>query len=171
MIRKIIGFILVLIIVFFAIKAVVFLPFFADLVIGNNKTPFQIGNSYIEQINKIYPYKNYNQLYSTQIKYNQNINSGNHILDKVTLEKIEGKLILSIENLKPINAELNIWLTNSPEITDRTTYIDFGPVYKKGDSFRQYFFDLKGYDISLDEFNNILLVDKNYKIFNKIILK
>jgi hypothetical protein len=165
MIRKVIGLIFLLIIVFFAVKAVVFLPSFTDLIIGKNPSPFQIGTSYIDQIKGIYPtyqYQNYGQ------SSGQNIGSG--ILSKATLEKIEGKLVLSIENAKPTRSDLSIWLINSPEITNKTEYIDFGTLYEN-QSIRQYVIDMKGADISFQEYNVIVIVDKDYKIYKKIILK
>lgn len=165
MIKKIIGLILILIICFIAVKSVRFFPLFTDTVIGKNPSPFQIGTSYIDQVKGIYPtyqYQNYGQ------SSGQNTNSS--ILSKVTLEKIEGKLILSIENAKPTRSDLNVWLVNNTEITDKTEYIDFGPLYEN-QSIRQYIIDMKGADISLQEYNTIMIVDKNYKVYKKIILK
>lgn len=166
MIKKTIGLILVLIIFFFAIKAVSLFPLFTDLVIGNNQSPFQVGTTYMDQINKTYPYNNYGQVNTWPVKYGQD----NTLLSKITLEKINGKLVLSIENAKPTRNDLNIWLTNNPELTNKTEYIDFGPLYKNN-SIQQYVIDMKGGDISFDEYKNILIVDKNNKVYNKIILK
>jgi hypothetical protein len=167
MIRKIIGLMLVLIILFVGFKAISILPVFTDVVIGNNPSPFQVGTSYIDQIMDIYPMHQY-QNYGQSTTGNQKIN--NNILSKVTLEKIEGKLILSIENSKTLRSDLSVWLTNNSEITDKTEYIDFGSFYRN-QPIRQYVVDMKGGDISLQEFNVIMIVDKDYKVYKKIILK
>ncbi len=160
MIKKIIGLILILLILFLAIKAITFLPFFTDLIIGSNKSPFQIGTDYVNQINNVYSYNN---------KTVYNINQNTSIVKKVTLNKIDDKLVLLIENANP-KTNLNIWLTNKVEITDQTEYIDFGPLYKDN-SIRKYVIDMKGGDISLQEFNNLLIVDKNNNVHERFILK
>jgi hypothetical protein len=165
MIKKIIGLILILIIFFIAVKSVKFLPTFTDAVMGKSPSPFQIGTSYIDQIKGIYPtgqYRDYGQSSDQKTSVN--------ILSKATLEKIDGKLVLSIENAKPTRSDLNIWLTNSVEITDKTEYIDFGPLYES-QAVRKYVVDMKGGDISFNEYNVIMIFDKNYNIYKKIILK
>ena len=90
-------------------------------------------------------------------------------MSKITLEKSYGKLILSVENGNP-NTELNIWLTNSSSITNKTDYIDFGPLYKSA-GVKSYVIDMKGGDISLAEYKNVLIIDKNYKIYGRVLLK
>jgi len=162
MIKKLIGLILILAIFFFAIKALVFLPYFTNFVLGsNNQSPFQLGTDYVNQINKVYP--NTNQ----QIRYNQ-ITTDNRYVSRVTLEKVSGKLILTIEGSNT-NIPLNIWLTNNPQITNQTEYIDFG-LLKNNSSIMQYIVDMKGGDISFDNYKYVLLVDKDYKIYKTIIL-
>lgn len=162
MIKKLIGLVLILIILFFAIKALVFLPYFTNLVIGNNKSPFQVGTDYVNQINQIYP------TYSNQaIRYNANTDT--QYVGRITLQKIDGKLILSTEGVNT-DKQLSIWLTNNNQITNQTEYIDFGRLYKD-ESIRQYVIDMKGGDISLDVYKYILLVDQNYNIYKTILLK
>ncbi len=161
MFRKLIGLILVLIIFYIAVKALVFLPYFTNLVIGNNKSPFQIGTDYVNQVNQIYPQYN-----NQQIRYNANTDT--KYVGRITLEKIEGKLILSIEGANT-NTPLNIWLTNTAEVTNKTEYIDFGRL-SNDESIRQYIIDMKGGDISFDEYKYILLVDEKYKIYKSIVL-
>lgn len=178
MIKKIIGLVLICVIFFLTIKALVLLPSLNNLVIGPNKSPFQVGTEYVDQINKIYPYAKQNTSYNSNISYGTGISyepSGfgtitrGSILSKITLEKSYGKLILSVENGNP-NTNLNIWLTNSPNITNQTEYIDFGPLYKSV-GVKSYVVDMKGGDISLAEYNNILIVDKSYKIYGRVVLK
>lgn len=178
MIKKIIGIILIFIIFYFAIKALTFLPFLNSLVIGSDKSPFQVGTQYVDQINSIYPNSNQNTAYNSNIRYGTGISSepvgfGNvnrsAILSKITLEKSYGKLILSVENGNP-STDLNIWLTNNQNVTDQTSYIDFGPLYKSV-GIKSYVIDMKGGDISLAEYNNVLIVDKNYKVYGRVILK
>jgi hypothetical protein len=166
------------VIFFLAIKAVVFLPKLNNLVIGPNKSPFQVGTEYADQVNQIYVYGNKKTYFNSNIKYGSgvNYNSGDFskvtraaILSKVTLEKSYGKLILFIENGNP-STDLNIWLTNTPDITNQTQYINFGPLYKSV-GVKQYVVDMKGGDLSLSEYDNVLVVDKTYKVYHHVILK
>ena len=129
MIKKVIGLILVCIIFYLAIKALVFLPSLTNLVIGPNKSPFQVGTDYVDQVNAIYPYNGQATAKNTSTVYNSDTNT--KIVSKITLEKLNGKLILSTEASNPKN-DLNIWLTNTPEITSATEYIDFGTLVKSG---------------------------------------
>lgn len=159
MFRKLIGLVLILIIFYLAIKALVFLPYFTNLIIGNNKSPFQVGTDYVNQINQIYN-TNPNQ----QIKYGNNLDA--KYIGRITLEKVNGKLILSIEGANT-DLDLNVWLTNNPQITNQTEYVDFGKLYNS-ESIRQYIIDMKGGDISLNLYKYILLVDKDYNIYKRI---
>ena len=163
MIKKLIGLFLIFIIIYFSVKALVFLPFFTNMIVGSSKSPFQTGTDYVNQMNKIYPYSQ-----NQQVIYNQD-NNRNKILDKITLEKSYGRLTLSVENARP-NILLNIWLTNNPQITDKTEYINFGQLYKD-ESIRDYVVDMKGGDISFDIFKYILIVDQNNNIYAQINLK
>ncbi len=171
MIKKIIGIILVCVIFFLAIKALTFLPTLNNAVIGPNKSPFQIGTDYVDQINKMYPvesnYGNQKARQEQQASYATQTNT--KIAYKITLEKSFGKLILSVEDGNPTEA-LNIWLTNTPEITDQTEYIDFG-LLQKNVSIKQYVIDMKGGDISLAEFKYVLIVDKDQKLKARVVLK
>ncbi len=169
MIKKVIGLILVLIIFYLAIKALVFLPALTNLVIGPNKSPFQIGTDYVDQVNAIYPYNSQGQIKNTSTVYNSDTKT--NIVRKVTLEKLNGKLILSVEVANP-NADLNIWLTNTPEVISTTEYIDFGTLVKN-ESIMQYVIDMKGGDISFAEYRYVLIVDtkSDYKVYARIILK
>lgn len=178
MIKKFIGLILVCVIFYLAIKAVVFLPTLNNLVIGPNKSPFQVGTEYVDEVNKIYPYGTENTHYNSNVRYGGGTNYNNSglggtlgksILSKITLEKSFGKLILSVENGNP-TADLSIWLTTTPDITNQTQYIDFGPLYKSA-GVKQYVVDMKGGDISLSDYNHVLIVDKNYKVYGRVILK
>ena len=169
MIKKFIGLILVLIIFYFAIKALVFLPALSNLVIGPNKSPFQIGTDYVDQINAIYPYNQNAKIQTKNRQVTYASNTRTNIVGKVTLEKSNGKLILSVESANP-KTDLNIWLTNNPEITSETEYVDFGKLVKS-ESIKQYVIDMKGGDISFAEYNNILIVDANYKLYARIPLK
>lgn len=178
MIKKFIGLILICVIFYLAIKAVIFLPTLNNLVMGPNKSPFQVGTEYVDQVNKIYQYGNENTHYDSNIRYGGAVSGSAgglgivtkaSILSKVTLEKLYGKLILSIENGNP-NTDLNIWLTNTSDITSQTRYIDFGPLYKNV-GIKQYVVDMKGGDVSLFEYKNVLVLDKNYKVYHRVILK
>lgn len=169
MIKKVIGFILVLVIFYLAIKMLVFLPSLTNLVIGPNKSPFQIGTDYIDQVNTIYPYNNKGGTKKIATVYNSDTNT--NIVSKVTLEKLNGKLILSVESANPRN-ELNIWLTNTPAVSSATEYIDFGTLLKN-ESIVQYTIDMKGKDISFAEYKYVLLVDvkAGYQVYARIVLK
>ncbi len=161
MIKKIIGLILVLLLIFILVKSISFLPSFSNLILGNNKSPFQVGTDYVNGINNVYGNSNNRQ----EIKYNVSVRK---ILDKVTLEKSLGKLILYIENGNP-DVDSYMWLTNTPNISSNTEYINFGQMYKDN-SIRQYIIDMKGGDISLAEFKYVLIVDKNQNLIESIIL-
>ncbi len=169
MIKKVIGFILVLVIFYLAIKALVFLPSLSNLAIGPNKSPFQVGADYIDQVNTIYPYNNQGRAKKISTVYNSDTNT--NIVRKVTLEKLNGKLILSVEAANPRN-ELNIWLTNTSEVTSETEYIDFGTLLKN-EAITQYTIDMKGKDISFAEYKYVLLVDvkAGYQMYARILLK
>jgi hypothetical protein len=178
MIKKIIGLVLLGVIFFFAIKAVTFLPSLNNFVIGTNQSPFQLGTEYIDQMNQIYPYASQNTNYNGNFKYGNGVSYNPEgfgtvlntvILSKITLEKSYGKLTLSVENGNP-NTDLNIWLTNTPDINENTKYINFGPLYKSA-GIKTYVVDTEGGDVSLTEYNTILIIDKNYKIYGKVILK
>jgi hypothetical protein len=167
MIKKIVGFVLVLILFFFAIKAITFLPYFTNLVVGNNKSPFQIGTDYVSQINQIYPYQSYGKPQTPQAAYNTGATPD--VLGKVTLQKISGKLVLSIENANP-KVPLRVWLTNTRTITDKTEYVDFGEL-RKSTAVQQYVVDMRGGDISLAEYSTVLIVDGNATVYATIVLK
>ena len=168
MFKKIIGFVLILIIFFFAIKALVLLPYFTNLIVGKGKSPFQVGTDYVAQASKIYSVDSFqNQAgytYGGQAQVVQN-----NLIGKVTLEKIAGKLIMSVENANP-KANLNIWLTNRATVDDQTVYIDFGPLYKSL-SIRQYVVDMRGEDISFEQYSHVLLVDQNNTVYAHIPLQ
>ncbi len=178
MIKKIIGLVLLCVIFFFAIKALTQLSTLSSLFIGPSKSPFQVGIGYVNQVNQVYPNANQNTALNSNLTYGNGtsynrsgfgVNLGKSILSKITLEKSYGKLILSVENGNPIT-ELNIWLTNTPDITNQTEYIDFGTLLKGG-GIKSYTVDMKGGDISLAEYKYVLIVDKDYKIYGKVILK
>ena len=92
MIKRIIGLILILVTLFFTVKAITYLPFFTDLIIGSNKSPFQVGTDYVNQINNVYSYNKNKTVY--------NINQNTSIVKKVTLNKIDGKLVLFVTPLQ-----------------------------------------------------------------------
>ena len=175
MLRKLIGLILILMIFYFAIKALVFLPFFTNLVIGDNKSPFQVGTDYVNQVTK-----EASQVYSTapygvnspntQAQYRYNTNTDTKYVGKITLQKSNGKLIMIVEGSNPGNKKLNIWLTNEAQVTNQTSYIDFG-VLTNDESARQYVVDMKGGDISFDEYRYVLIVDSSYKVYKIINLQ
>ena len=167
MIKKVIGLILILIIFYLAIQALVFLPSLTNLVIGSNQSPFQIGTDYVNQVNAIYPtYNKQGKIVKNSTVYNSDTNTD--IVGKLTLEKVSGTLILSVESANP-KADMNIWLTNTPTVTSRTEYVDFGKL-TKSPSIIQYPIDMKGGDISFNEYKYVLLVDvgSGYKVYAKI---
>ncbi len=164
MIKRFIGLVLILIIFYLGIKAIVFLPFFTNLVVGDNKSPFQVGTDYVNQVNQIYPTNKYSS------QYRHDANSDNRYVGRVTLEKNLGKLILSVEAAEPGNNNINIWLTNSLQITNQTEYIDFGRLISNN-IIQEYVIDMKGSDISFDEYKYILLVDSNFNIYKTINLQ
>ena len=162
MIKKFIGLFLMLVIIFFAVKALVALPLLTNLVIGSNKSPFQVGTEYVEQTSRIYP-----TYLNSEIRYNSDTKS--QILDKITLEKVSGRLIMSIENAKTTK-DLNIWLANQPQITNQTEYIDFGKL-RNSVTVQQYVIDMNGGDLSLDDFKYVYIVDGNNNIYAQVFLK
>jgi hypothetical protein len=170
MIKKFIGLVLMFVIFYLAVKSLVFLPQLTNLVIGPNKSPFQVGTDYVNQKNEIYPYGNDGKAKKENV-YAYGINTNTDIVGKITLEKLNGKLILTTESSNS-NANLNIWLVNTPEITSETEYIDFGKLIKS-QSILQYTVDMKGSDISFKEYNTVFLVDTSagYQPYAKIILK
>ncbi len=164
MIRKFIGLILILLIIYLAIKALVLLPFLTNVVIGKNKSPFQVGTDYVNQINQVYP------TYSNVPQYRYaNPNDAKYV-GKITLEKSLGKLVLTVEGANRGNEKINIWLTNTPQVTNQTEYIDFGPLITDN-GMRQYNIDMKGGDISFDVYKYVLLVDSNYHVYASINLQ
>lgn len=178
MIKKIIGLVLIGVIFFFAIKAITFLPSLNNFVIGSSKSPFQVGTEYIDQMSKIYPYAGQNSNYNSNFTYGSSVSYNPEgfgkvlntvLLSKITLEKSYGKLILSVENGNP-NTDLNIWLTNTPDLNENTKFIDFGPLYKSA-GIKTYTVDMNGGDIDVAEYKNILIVDKTYKVYGRIVLR
>lgn len=170
MIKKFIGLVLMFVIFYLGIKSLVFLPQLTNLVIGPSKSPFQVGTDYVNQINEIYPYGNDGKAKKENV-YAYGANTNTDIVGKITLEKLNGKLMLTTESSNT-NANLNIWLVNTPEITSETEYIDFGKL-TKSQSVIQYRVDMKGGDISFKEYNTVFLVDiaAGYQPYAKIILK
>jgi len=170
MIKKFIGLILMFIIFYLAIKSLVFLPQFTNLVIGQNESPLQIGTDYVNQVNQIYPYDSNGNAKNNNI-YSYGVNTNTNLVGKITLEKLNGKLMLTTESSNP-KSNLNIWLVNTPEISNKTEYIDFGKLVKS-ESSMQYMVDMKGGDISFEEYNTVFLVDvsSGYKPYAKIVLK
>ncbi len=158
-----------LLIVYMAFKALVFLPSFTNLIIGPNKSPLQIGTDYVEQINDIYPYNSHDMIQNKNIVL-QNSSTDTKIVSKVTLKKLNGNLILTIESANPMREDLSIWLTDTSEVTNDTNFVDFGKLLKSS-SIRQYFVDMKGSDLSFEQYKNILIVDSNYQVYEKIMLK
>ncbi len=116
-----------------------------------------------------YPYNQNAKIQTKDRQVAYASNTKTNIVGKVTLEKANGKLVLTVESANP-KTDLNIWLTNNPEITAETEFIDFGKLVKS-ESIKQYVIDMKGGDISLAEYKNILIVDANYKVYATIIMK
>lgn len=170
MIKKFIGLMLMFVIFYLAIKSLVFLPQFTNLVIGQSKSPLQIGTDYVNQVNQIYPYDSNGSIKKDNI-YSYGVNTNTNLVGKITLEKLNGKLMLTTESSNP-KKDLNIWLVNTPEISDKTQYIDFGKLIRS-ESSMQYTVDMKGDDISFKEYNTVFLVDVSagYKTYAKIVLK
>lgn len=175
MIKKVIGLILVCIIFYLAIQALVFLPALTNVVIGPNKSPFQIGADYANQAAGIYPTYDMNGkvVKNTAVQNTtvHNATTETNIVGKVTLEKINGRLILTVESANP-KTDLNIWLTNTPDVSSKTEYVDFG-LLSKSESIIQYVIDMKGGDLSFAEYRYVLLVDtkSGNQVYAKITLK
>ncbi|MBC7981725.1 hypothetical protein H7X65_01460 [Candidatus Parcubacteria bacterium] len=170
MIKKVIGLILVCIIFYLAIQALVFLPSITNMVIGPNKSPFQIGTDYVNQAASIYPTYDMNgKVVKNTTVYNTETET--KIVGKITLEKNNGRLILSVESANP-KTDLNIWLTNTPDVSSKTEYVDFG-LLSKSESIIQYVIDMKGGDLSFAEYRYVLLVDtkSGNQVYAKINLK
>jgi len=165
--KKVIGIILVLILFYVAIKAFVFMPALTNAIVGSNKSPFQVGTDYVSEINAIYPYNSKGKLVKNDVKYSTN--TATSIIGKATLQKINGKLRLTVESADP-KTELKMWVTNTPEITNETDYIDFGLLLKSV-SLREYVIDMKGGDVSLNEFKYLLIVDSAMQVHATIVFK
>ena len=167
--KKVIGLVMMLLIVYIAFKSLVFLPSLTNLIIGPNKSPFQIGTDYVEQMNAVYPYNGQNTVQNKNIVL-QNSQTKTKIVGKITLEKLNGNLILTVESANPGRDDLSIWLTDTSEVTNDTNFVDFGKLLKSS-SIRQYFVDMKGSDLSFERYKNILIVDSNYQVYARILLK
>lgn len=172
MFKKIIGLALLVLLVIFTIKAVKLLPYFSNAIIGPNKSPYQVGTSYVDQVQKqidaTYPYQ-YTKIRYGNAKYYTNTDNAKQYIGRVTLEKINGNLNLTIENAQT-PTRLNAWLINTETINDQTEYVDFG-IVQNSNSIKNYSIDMQGGDISLDEFKTIVFVDSQNQIYATINLQ
>jgi hypothetical protein len=174
MFKKLIGIVLLVFIVFLAIKSLSYLPYFTNAVLGSGESPFQTGQQYVDQINKMYPMGSYGAS-KPGSKNTQNISYGvkssANIIGKVTLEKSNSTLVLTVESANPNpSLGLHIWLTNTPNISNQTQYIDFG-LLQNSLSFQTYTVDMKGGDLDLTQYNNLLIVDSNNNIYSRVLLQ
>lgn len=181
-IKKIIGLIIIIAIVFVLINSRKFLPSINNLALGNSKvlTPFQIGTSYVDQIEQMSPKVNSSyREHSSALGYGSFSNAytyngskrNSQVKGVVTIEKIQGQLHLSVENIQaPAKSNMRYWLTNRPNISDQTEYVDFGKV-ESTSGVLTYTVNLHNADIDMTVFKYLMIVDpQTYTVYSVAVL-
>lgn len=181
-IKKVIGLILVIAIIFLLINARKILPSLNSLALGGNttKTPFQVGTNYVDQIEKMTPKISGAGTYTgSAIGYGSFVNPYSYTGDtgngyaatpsnkaRATLEKNNGQLVLHMENIQiPSTPPIHVWLTNTQAIGNDTEYVDFGQV-KSALGVQSFGVNLNAGDIDLSVYRYLMIVDPvSYKIY------
>lgn len=163
-VKKIIGLMIVIGIILLLVNAKKILPSLNNLALGGgtNKTPFQIGTSYVEQIEKMAPQVNYGTGYTPATTGYGFFNSSSRAAGnnaRATVAKSNGQIVISVENIQTnSNIPLYMWLTNTSTISGQTEYVDFGQI-RNTLGVQSYVVNLNGGDIDLSVYKYLLLVD------------
>lgn len=169
--RKLIGLFFLVIIFFIILKSKVILPRISNWVIGPEKTPFQIGASYTEQVYKLSPsYAGSGNDY--QVKYGT-LNQGYpRTMRGVTVSKTINRITLTTEGVAvPVNVPWVLWLSNTPTITDATKYLNFGKIIEPY-TFHEYYTDIGKAKIDLIEYKYLMVVNpQTYQLYSLWTLK
>lgn len=168
--RKLIGLFFLVIIFFIILKSGTILPRISNWVIGPEKTPFQIGTSYINEIYKAPGYGGSNVMY--QAKYAA-LNPGYpRTMRAATVAKTGSKITLTVEGVAvPVGTPWAFWLANTPDITDKTKYINFGRIAEPY-TFREYPTSIGNTKVDLIEYKHLMIVNtQTYQLYSLWTLK
>ncbi len=181
-IGKIISLIAIALIVLLLINFRTVLPYLDRLATKGTLSPVQIGASYMERINKFYAnvytslsggkasgYTGASQALTYSDYFTQNAAPSGATRAQVTVEKVGQILSVTTEYLyipTSLQGIARIWITNTPTISDATTYIDLGLVTNGG--IQSYAANLGPQDISFREYRYIMIVDpRNFTIYSQ----
>ncbi len=175
LIKKIIGLIIIIGIIFMLLNAKNVVSNIGNIANGSGRilTPFQVGTSYVEQIEAITPKMNYDTKYTgsaigygsfSTYTYDSN---GVAVASKktkknqgrATLEKNNTQLILYTENITvTTNTPVHFWLANTQTILNETEYVDFGQA-KMQAGIQTYVVDMNSGDLDLTVYKYLMIVD------------
>lgn len=172
-IGKIFGLIFIALIILVIVNFRTILPYFDNLVTGGKDTlsPVQIGANYVDQVNKIYSVNNFQS--TSYSNFNSNIigysGKNNTNQAKVTVEKTNNIISVITEYLSiptELQGVVHIWLSNTPVVSDQTTYMDLGVV--KNGGIQTYTRDIGSVIFSLQEFKYILIINpQDFTIYSQ----
>lgn len=167
LIKKIIGLVLFIGIIFLLINARKILPAISNFSVGSGKvpTPFQLGTTYVDQIESMTPKMNYGAGYTGAAIGYGSFQGGSTAPAKgvkqgrATLEKNNGQLVLYVENITVTTATpVHFWLANTSTISNQTEYVDFGQL-RTGTGIQSYGVGLNSGDLDLSVYRYLMIVD------------
>lgn len=163
--RKLIGLFFLVILFFIILKSKTILPRISNWMVGPEKTPFQIGSSYIEEIYKLPSYTG-----ETSLAYQSRFatfTSGQRAVRAITVSRVDTRVTLTVEDVAvPIGTPWVFWLSNTPDITNKTRYIDFGKISEPY-TFHEYYTNTGQTKIDLAQYKYVLIVDpKTYQVYS-----
>lgn len=174
--RKLIGLFFLIILIFIILKWKIILQMINNVIIGYDTTPFQIGNSYIDEIGQLPNYDGSIGSYKIGTHKggftSSNPANTQKIFSAATVTRIDNALILTIENMQvPASSTYALWLSNTPTVSNDTRYIDFGDI-KPPYSIREYRVDMPTQKINLNTYKHLLMINpKTYAVYASAVLK
>ncbi|MEN9604931.1 MAG: hypothetical protein RJB39_616 [Candidatus Parcubacteria bacterium] len=156
--RKLIGLFFLVIIFFIILKSKSILPRMSNWVIGPEQTPFQIGTSYIDEIYKAPGYGGEGDaMYAA--KTASLVQGWPRSMRAVTVSKTGSKITISVEGVAvPTGLPLAFWLSDTPDITNKTKYINFGKIVGPY-TFREYAANVGKVQVDLKTYKYLMVVN------------
>lgn len=135
-IKKIIGLFILVIIVLLVVNLPSVVSSMSNIALGPVKSPVQLGSLYAtygSSLNGIFVI--------------QNAQGVNRAFGNITVTQVENVVSVVTENIVTPQGSWNLWLADTPTISNQTNYIDFGAMTKT--------FDYKTHSVKVPENINI----------------
>lgn len=157
-IRKIIALFFLVILFFVIVQSKTLLTRISNWMIGPEKTPFQIGSSYIEEIYKLPSYTGDGD--GTYQSRFASLNPGYpRTMRAATVSKTGSTVSLIVEGVAvPVAMPLAFWLANTPDVTNKTKYVNFGKIVEPY-TFREYPTSIGNTSVDLAVYRYLMLVN------------